>query len=86
MTLSLLVCIVAWSLWNERKSFSFLYKLVRMFKVDSHYTSRHDKIFLYGFDLLEITLAGHRRVVTKIVSFTLEENNTSILPVNFSFT
>ena len=55
-----------------------------MFKVDSHYTARHDKIFLYGFDLLEITLAGHRLVMTKVVSFTLEENN--ILPVNFSFT
>jgi len=51
-----------------------------VFKVDSHYTARHDKILLYGFDLLEITLAGHRLVMAKVVSFTLEEN---ILPVDF---
>jgi hypothetical protein len=55
-----------------------------MFNVDSYYTARNDKILFYGFDLLEITLAGHRLVMAKVVSFTLEENN--ILPVNFSFT
>jgi hypothetical protein len=41
-----------------------------LFKVDSHYavrhdTTRHDKIFLYGFDMLEFTLAGHRKVKIK---------------------
>jgi hypothetical protein len=44
-----------------------MYLLVRVFKVDLHYTARHDKIFLCDFDILEFTLASHRRVMTKIV-------------------
>jgi hypothetical protein len=34
-------------------------------KVDSLYAARHDKIFLYGFDVLEFTVGGHRQVTTK---------------------
>ena len=69
---------------TRTKEVCHVYQLVRMFKADSHYTARHDKIFLYGFDLLEITLAGHQLVRTKIVSFGLKEKE--ILSVNFSFT
>jgi hypothetical protein len=28
-------------------------------------TTRHDKIFLYGFDMLEFTVTGHRHVTTQ---------------------
>jgi hypothetical protein len=30
-----------------------------------HDTTRHDKIFLYGFDMPEFTVAGHRQVTIK---------------------
>jgi hypothetical protein len=30
-----------------------------------HDTRRHDKIFLYGFDMLEFAVAGHRQIATK---------------------
>jgi len=34
---------------TSKKEVFHVYQLVRVFKIDSHYTARHDKIFLYGF-------------------------------------
>jgi hypothetical protein len=54
------------------------------FRVDSHFTARRDttrqdKVFCYGFYMLEFTFVRHRKLTTKTVSLGLREEN--ILPV-----
>jgi len=47
------------------------YITILVYETVIHYTARHDttrhddKIFFFGFDVLESTLAGHRQVRTK---------------------
>jgi hypothetical protein len=40
--------------------------------VDSHIT-RHDKIFVYVYDMLEFTVVSHRQLTTKTILFGLKE-------------
>jgi hypothetical protein len=56
---------------------------LRSIHIIRHDTTRHDKIFLYGFDMLEFTVSGHRQVTTKTdeLSFGLDEIILS-LPVD----
>jgi hypothetical protein len=42
-------------------------------------TTRRDKIFFHGSDMLELTLVRHRQLTTKTVSLRLREENN--LPV-----
>jgi hypothetical protein len=42
-------------------------------RVDSH-TTRHNKIFVYVYDMLEFTVVSYRQLTTKTVSFGLKEN------------